>query len=240
MNVLHLLAWIIGACNPLSAILVGPALTQWLVRHGMARWTPWTQGTGWLVLAAAQVSFLGFGWLTGYGGFKWAQALMIPAALLNLTAGIIARRRERDPVAAMLYAIRYAEGLGRVHVERLPLADPMTATIGRLADQEVTVTGMRLTPLDEDGKPTGEPVQIQGTGRATISFQFEDSAEIRSVLAGGGWPDEEPDAEGRHAMTEETRERAMSRQCPEGVHSLSLSAPERCALEEGHEGACEP
>jgi hypothetical protein len=29
-------------------------------------------------------------------------------------------------------------------------------------------------------------------------------------------------------------------QCSGAVHNLSLSAPERCALEEGHEGTCEP
>lgn len=29
-------------------------------------------------------------------------------------------------------------------------------------------------------------------------------------------------------------------QCSGAVHSLSLSAPERCALDEGHEGECAP
>ncbi len=299
MNVLHALAWIIGACNPVSALLVGPALADFLARHGRAHWVTWAQGTGWLVLAAAQVSFLGFGWISGYGGFKWAQALMIPAALLNFAAWWAGRRR-RDPVTAMFYAIRLAEATGRITATPLPDQPDIPVTVGK-ARTPMTARSMRIVPLDPD---TGEPDYERArdiTGPVSIGPLDLDEGEAPSpgtiTIAKPGV--HELSAEfaptGRHHMTEKTRDRiarefevppesldgtwaatwaagapldrtndvpttctrlvdgapcqrlpghdddcSPSRvQCSLPVYGGFPQPPERCALDEGHEGLCE-
>ena len=243
MNALHVLAWIIGACNPLSALLVGPALAQFLVRHGRARWVAWAQNTGWLVLAAAQVSFIGFGWISGYGGFKWAQALMVPAALLNFTAGVLARRRERDPVAAMVYAIKYAEGLGLVEVREAPGPVLHIADIGRLRDGAMDINALTVTgpwpEADEDDPQTGRHAMTEET-RARVGTRCEVEPCERPVAEGedvcelhrGYDPDE---------TVYELDATPTPVPCPEPVYDrLSLGPPSPCALEQGHSGDCEP
>lgn len=93
MSTLELLSWVIGLANPLSAALVGPAFAALLTRLGVSRWVFRAQGTGWLVLAIAQVAFLTFGYAAGFPGFKYAQPLMIPVAGLNFLVWLLARRR---------------------------------------------------------------------------------------------------------------------------------------------------
>lgn len=93
MRALDVLSWVIGLANPVSAALVGPAFARVLARFGRARWVFRAQGTGWLVLAVAQVAFLTFGYTAGFPGFKYAQPLMIPVAGLNFVAWLLARRR---------------------------------------------------------------------------------------------------------------------------------------------------
>lgn len=99
MSALDLLSWVIGLANPISAALVGPAFAAVLARSGRVGWIFRAQGTGWLVLAVAQMTFLTFGYAAGFPGFKYAQPLMIPVAGLNFAAWLLARRRAvRDDV----------------------------------------------------------------------------------------------------------------------------------------------
>lgn len=77
---IYVLAWVIGICNPLSALLVGP----WLARR--VSWARKAQGFGWALLALAQVAFLAFGFASQLDGFRYAQPLMIPLAALNFWA----------------------------------------------------------------------------------------------------------------------------------------------------------
>lgn len=93
MSALDVLSWVIGLANPVSAALVGPAFARLLSRSGGDRWVVRAQGTGWLVLAVAQLAFLTFGYAAGFPGFKYAQPLMIPVAGLNFVAWLLARRR---------------------------------------------------------------------------------------------------------------------------------------------------
>lgn len=94
-DALAVLSWVIGLANPIAAMLVGPALAGLLRRCGITRWIFRAQGTGWLVLATAQLAFLTFGYAAGYPGFKYAQPVMIPVAALNFLAWLHARRRSR-------------------------------------------------------------------------------------------------------------------------------------------------
>jgi len=57
VSALDVLSWVIGLANPVSAALVGPALARVLARFGGGRWVLRAQGTGWLVLAIAQLAF---------------------------------------------------------------------------------------------------------------------------------------------------------------------------------------
>jgi len=93
VRALDVLSWVIGLANPVSAALVGPAFARLLARIGRGRWVVRAQGTGWLVLAVAQLAFLTFGYAAGFPGFKYAQPLMIPVAGLNFVAWLLARRR---------------------------------------------------------------------------------------------------------------------------------------------------
>lgn len=97
---LNTLSWIIGSANPLSAVMVGPALVwflQW--RHGeqgIAR-ARQIQAWGWLVLGVGQSAFLAFGYMSKYPGFQIAQPFMIPAAALNLLAWwFLGRKAKRE------------------------------------------------------------------------------------------------------------------------------------------------
>lgn len=83
---IYVLAWVIGICNPLSALLVGP----WLARR--VSWARKAQGFGWALLALAQVAFLAFGFASQLDGFRYAQPLMIPLAAFNFWAWWSSRR----------------------------------------------------------------------------------------------------------------------------------------------------
>jgi hypothetical protein len=100
VSVLDLLSWVVGLANPISAALVGPALAAMLARRGASRWVVRAQGTGWLVLAVAQLTFLTFGYAAGFPGFQYAQPLMIPVAGLNFAVWLHARRHARRDHAA--------------------------------------------------------------------------------------------------------------------------------------------
>lgn len=90
---------LIGAANPASALLTGPALAR-LIGQRRARVT---QGWGWAVLALGQTVFLIFGVVSGFPGFRWIQPIMIPVALANFvvwwrsgwTPASVARRPPR-------------------------------------------------------------------------------------------------------------------------------------------------
>lgn len=104
MSTLDLMSWIIGIANPLSALLVGTALT--LLLSNRPRLALWCSGIGWLVLLVAQLTFLAFGYTSGFPGFKFGQPLMIPIAAANFVAWILLRRRARRP--APIYEYEYA------------------------------------------------------------------------------------------------------------------------------------
>jgi hypothetical protein len=104
MPVLDVMSWIIGIANPLSALLVGTALALLLSRR--PRLALWCAGVGWLVLLIAQVTFLTFGFKSGFPGFRFAQPLMIPVAAANFVCWVLLRRRRLEP--RYEYAVRWA------------------------------------------------------------------------------------------------------------------------------------
>jgi hypothetical protein len=89
-----MLSWIIGLGNPLTAFAVGPTIvTFWGPRPGKR-----VVKAGWFVLFGTQLTFLAFGFASGYMAFKVAQPMMIPISAWNyyLTiSGWAAQRRER-------------------------------------------------------------------------------------------------------------------------------------------------
>lgn len=89
------LSWIIGCCNPISALLVGPVLGV----VASPRWARRSAAVGWVVLATAQAAFVAFAATTGYGGFRWAQALMIPVTLLQFTVWVLMIKGKVSPSA---------------------------------------------------------------------------------------------------------------------------------------------
>lgn len=103
---IYVLAWVIGICNPLSALLVGP----WLARR--ASWARKAQGYGWALLALAQVAFLAFGFASQLDGFRYAQPFMIPLAALNFWAWwyTLDARREQEELAAYNLREQYRRG----------------------------------------------------------------------------------------------------------------------------------
>jgi len=99
---LNLMSWIIGIANPLSALLVGAALALLLSHH--PRLALWATIAGWLVLLIAQLTFLAFGYRSGFPGFKFGQPMMIPVAAANLAASVLLRRRR----PRYEYAVRWS------------------------------------------------------------------------------------------------------------------------------------
>lgn len=93
-----LLSWVIGAGNPLSALLTGPLLAR-LARSGRvpASWVRPAQGAGWVVLGIAQAAFLVFGVVSGLPGFRFAQPFMIVVAGLNFAVWWSLRPRPPAP-----------------------------------------------------------------------------------------------------------------------------------------------
>ncbi len=74
-----ILSWVIGLGNPLTALAVGPTIVTF--------WGP-TPGRrvvkiGWCALFVTQITFLVFGFASGYMAFKVAQPLMIPISAWN-------------------------------------------------------------------------------------------------------------------------------------------------------------
>lgn len=90
----QLLSWIIGLGNPLTAFAVGPTImTFWGPEPGRR-----VVKVGWFALFGTQLTFLAFGFASGYMAFKVAQPIMIPISAWNyylLTSGWAARRRDR-------------------------------------------------------------------------------------------------------------------------------------------------
>lgn len=203
---LDTLAWIVGCLNPLSALLVGPALAGWINRTASpqraAKLTSRAAGLGWLLLALGQTAFLAYGWVSGHNGFRWAQAAMIPIAAANFAAWHLTRRRARqlaqliaggpedgqpayttredtDPVDAMMDAIAAAQDAGRIRVEHRVDIGPGIP----LANSPLHATALRITPLDQHGQPTGTPRDI--TGRVTIGrhrhHDPDDTAELDNI-----------------------------------------------------------
>lgn len=75
----------------------------------------------------------------------------------------------------------------------------------------------------------------------------EESALYRQMLASRAIPDDHPDDDDgprtvkeEYLLYQEMVGNITSNQCAGAVHSPAGSAPERCALPEGHEGKCEP
>lgn len=108
------LSWLIGWCNPLSAVLVGPALA-WVLTKLHVR--PIVQRrvalVGWLVLGVAQIAFLVFGFGGGFPGFKFAQPLMIPISLANFAASwfLMARLNPKPPAVERVAEPAAADGV---------------------------------------------------------------------------------------------------------------------------------
>jgi hypothetical protein len=99
----QLLSWVIGLGNPLTALAVGPTIvTFWGPRPGRR-----VVKIGWCTLFLTQLTFLAFGFASGYMAFKIAQPLMLPISAWNyyLTVSVWATqhreqlgRRERRVV----------------------------------------------------------------------------------------------------------------------------------------------
>lgn len=90
----QVLSWIIGLGNPLTALAVGPTVVTF--------WGPVPSRrvvkAGWFTLFGTQLTFLAFGFASGYMAFKVAQPLMIPISAWNYyltVSGWAAQRRER-------------------------------------------------------------------------------------------------------------------------------------------------
>jgi hypothetical protein len=244
-----LIAWIVTATFLAHATLTGPAAHDLLVRHGQARTVPWVAAIGWVCSGAAVGPLAVYGLLDRQTHLVWIAAAIALVQAVNAVAWWKALVRERDPAAQMLYAIRRAESLGLAHVERLPLTPAIAATIGRGdTRQTIQATGMRLTKLDADGKPTGDTVTVTGTAKLAMRFGGElDEAlppSLRRFTPQRGLVPYRPpgeDQSGRHAMTEETRLRAY-RELVSGQVPLCQQrvAEQPCQRLHGHEGDCSP
>jgi hypothetical protein len=85
LNTLWMMSWIIGVANPLSAALVGPIL---IVLSKKFNWSDRIAITGeiigWIIVFAAQLTFMIFGFKSDMPGFKYAQPCMILVAAVNL------------------------------------------------------------------------------------------------------------------------------------------------------------
>jgi hypothetical protein len=98
----YILAWIIGAANPMSALLVGPALGRKIGERRARR----AQGVGWALLAISQVTFLAFGFASKLDGFRYAQPLMIPIAAFNFYVWWCAGRNRSGGPGGKLVSLR--------------------------------------------------------------------------------------------------------------------------------------
>lgn len=264
---LETLAWIVGCLNPLSALLVGPALAGLIGGKTPRRRNTLVtraQGAGWLILAAAQTAFLTYGWISGHNGFKWAQAAMIPIAAANFAAWIIARRNARalaqilqdgpsagqpsyttredpDPVDAMLDAIANAQTAGRIRVEHRIDIGPGIPLTGK----PLHAAAMRITPLDQHGNPTGTPRDILGTHLDAIARTHDIPRELLHTPHLD--PDNPPPLRiaiqpwNHQTVNPENGASQPLEPCNQPVYDLlSLGPPSRCALEAYHEGRCSP
>lgn len=91
------LSWVIGVANPVSALLVGPALATWLRNRQHSRLVEVCQGGGWAILGIAQAAFFWFGVVSQLDGFRFAQPMMIVIAALNF---VVWRKAMRKPKPA--------------------------------------------------------------------------------------------------------------------------------------------
>lgn len=90
----QLLSWIIGLGNPITALMVGPTVLTLFGPRPADR----VVKLGWVALFATQLTFLAFGFASGYLAFKVAQPLMIPVSAWNYhltVARWAVRRREQ-------------------------------------------------------------------------------------------------------------------------------------------------
>jgi hypothetical protein len=149
--VIYALAWIIGICNPLSALLVGP----WLARR--VAWARKAQGVGWALLALAQVAFLAFGFASQLDGFRFAQPLMIPLALMNFAAWLSMRRPSARSAEAGARAVQaMAEGMRVAQVAEVLLRmDAEQQRIDDEGDAELAWYYYREEVEDALGLPSG-------------------------------------------------------------------------------------
>lgn len=165
MSTLDLMSWIIGIANPLSALLVGTTLALLLTAH--PRLALWCSGLGWLVLLIAQVTFLAFGFESGFPGFKYGQPAMIPIAAANFVAWILLRRRARrpSPIHEYEYAVAWPiqqrsshtdwvtdEARARADWAALSQAHPDA----RLLRRRVAVIGT----IEQESRPVAEPSKL--------------------------------------------------------------------------------
>lgn len=156
---LELLAWIIGFGNPIAATLHGPALARWLGTHRRRHLIEPAQGTAWAVLFLTQCTFLTFGIISALGGFRWAQGLMIPVAALNFWVWWKYRPGRSTPLERFRAALNEAKESGAIWVQRIPKGAAEVYADGRLIGY---ATQIRITPLDADGKPTGDTWAVTG------------------------------------------------------------------------------
>lgn len=75
----QLLSWIIGLGNPLTALAVGPTILTFWGPEPSVR----IIRIGWFTLFGTQITFLLFGFASGYLAFQVAQPLMIPISAWN-------------------------------------------------------------------------------------------------------------------------------------------------------------
>jgi hypothetical protein len=73
------LSWIIGLGNPITALMVGPTVATFWGPVPSRRVTT----IGWLALFVTQLTFLAFGYASGYVAFRVAQPCMLPIAAWN-------------------------------------------------------------------------------------------------------------------------------------------------------------
>jgi hypothetical protein len=87
----QLLSWVIGLGNPLTALAVGPTVVTFFGPTPSKK----VVTIGWFTLFGTQLTFLAFGFASGYLAFKVAQPMMIPISAWNyyLTISKKAARR---------------------------------------------------------------------------------------------------------------------------------------------------
>lgn len=130
VSTLDLMSWVIAGCNVASALLVGPALA--LVIKRRPGWLVWVI-LGWFLLAVGQVTFVLFGFKSGYPGFKYLQVGMIPIAAANFAASIYLRQRQEFARAEIApdsgrHYISHAENLARAAEKQVGLGATASGT----------------------------------------------------------------------------------------------------------------